>query len=80
MPHEEPEIVCDVSNIEIIAANTSIRELPRLRKEYGGNRCRKLKGIAYLIIDGRLVLAEVHWYECTGIVRREMRVKFYLED
>ncbi len=80
MPQGEPEIVGDVTDIEVIAVNTSIRALPRLRREYGGNRWRKLKGRAYVIKEGVPVLAEVHWYECAGIGRREMRVKFYMED
>jgi hypothetical protein len=80
MPQEEPEIIGNITDIETIAVNISIRDLPRLRHEYGGNRWRKLKGRAYVIEEGRPLLAEVHWYECSGIGRREMRVKFYLED
>ncbi len=80
MPPSKPEIVSEITDIEIIAVNTSIRALPRLRQQYGGTRWRKLKGKAYVMKDGRAVLAEIHWYECTGIGRREERVKFYLED
>ena len=80
MPPSKLNIVSEITEIDIIAVNTSIRDLARLRKQYGGNRWRKLKGKAYVIKDGRPVLAEVHWYECAGIGRREERVKFYLED
>ncbi len=80
MPPSKPEIVGEITEIEIIAVNTSIRDLARLRKQYGGNRWRKLKGKAYVMKAGRPVLAEIHWYECTGIGRHEERVKLYLEE
>ena len=80
MPQEEPEIVGDITDIKIIAVNLSIRVLARLRRDFGGDRWRKLKGIAYVVRDGRPVLAEVHWYECHGIGRRRTKVKEYLED
>ncbi|MCC6453688.1 MAG: hypothetical protein IT328_01970 [Caldilineaceae bacterium] len=77
----EPEIIGDITEIEIIAVNTSIRELSRLREKYGGNCWRKLKGIAYLRVeDGSIMLAEVHWYECHGIGRRDLKIKQPLED
>jgi hypothetical protein len=80
MPHDEPEIVGEITEIEVIAANTSIRVLAMLRERYGGNRWRKLKGKAYVAYqDGRIVLAEVHWYECHGIGRRDLKVKRELE-
>jgi hypothetical protein len=80
MPPKPPEIVSEITDIEIIAVNTSIRDLARLKSQYGGDRWRKLKGFAYVMKQGTVVLAEVHWYECTGIGQREMRVKDYLED
>ena len=68
MPIEEPELVSEITDIEIIAVNLSIHELDVLRAKYGGTRWRKLKGKAYVErIDGRVVLSEVHWYECHGI-------------
>jgi hypothetical protein len=80
MPPIEPEIVGDITDIEIIAIGSSIRELAELRQDYGGTRWRKLKGKAYVLRhDGRVVLAEVHWYECHGIGRRRMKVKKELE-
>jgi hypothetical protein len=80
MPRSKPEIVGEIFEIEIIAVGSSIRELPRLRKQYGGRRWRKLKGKAYVLKQDRAVLAEVHWYECTGIGKVEEKVGFYLED
>jgi hypothetical protein len=80
MPSSEPEIVSDITDIEIIAVNLSIRALGLLRQKYGGDRWRKLKGKAYVIDEeGDTVLAEVHWYECHGIGRRGMKVKRELE-
>ena len=75
MPRSEPEVLSDIRDIEIIAVNTSIRELERLRREYGGNRWRKLKGVAFVrTVDGEEFWAEIHWYECQGIGRRDTKV------
>jgi hypothetical protein len=80
MPREEPELVREITDIEVIAVGNSIRELESLKADYGGNRWRKLKGRAYVLRkDGRVVLSEVHWYECHGIGRRRMKVKKELE-
>ncbi len=48
MPRNEPEILSDITDFDIVAVNTSIRELAELRKEYGGTRWCKLKGIAFV--------------------------------
>jgi hypothetical protein len=42
----EFEIVGPVRNIETIAAGRAIREVARLRRQYGKGRWRKRKGIA----------------------------------
>jgi hypothetical protein len=61
MPHDEPELVSEITDIEIIAVGSAIRELADLRADYGGTRWRKLKGKAYVIDeDGKIVLAEIH--------------------
>jgi hypothetical protein len=80
MSREEPEIVGEITEIETIAINTSIRDLAQLKRQFGGERWRKLKGIAHVMKHGRVVLAEVHWYECHGIGRCRMKVKRYLEE
>ena len=80
MPKEEIEIIGEITDIEIIAVNTSIRVLDQLRRRFGGDRWRKLKGKAYVVRHGRVVFAEIHWYECHGIGRRRMKVTEYLED
>lgn len=80
MPRSEPEVLSPIRNIEIIAVNTSIRELARLRETYGGERWRKPKGIAFVrTVDGEEFWAEIHWYECHGIGRRETKVTREIE-
>jgi hypothetical protein len=70
------EILGDIAHIETIAVGRRIRELPRLRRVYGVGRWRKLKGIASVRIEGGPPLrAEVHWYEASGIGRREFKIK-----
>lgn len=74
------EIIGPIHNIEIIAVNTSIRDLAKLRKKYGKGRWRKLKGVALIRLRrGQVRLAELHWYEAHGIGRRELRWKRYLD-
>lgn len=73
------EIIGDIENIETIAVGNSIRDIARLRKQYGPGRWRKLKGIATVrLIDGRIKMAELHWYEAHGIGKRKMKIKRYL--
>jgi len=53
-----------VTGVETIAAGRGVRDRARLRKQYGGLRWRKLKGVARVrLFDGTIRLAEVHWYE-----------------
>ncbi|MCP5095900.1 MAG: hypothetical protein GY943_10130 [Chloroflexi bacterium] len=74
------EIVGDISDIETIAINNSIRELARLQRVYGHGRWRKRKGIATIALkNGRIRIAELHWYEAEGIGKREIKRKRYLD-
>jgi hypothetical protein len=74
------EIIGAIHNIEIIAVNTSIHNLEKLKKKYGKGRWRKLKGLARIrLFTGRIRVAELHWYEAHGIGRREIRWKRYLD-
>lgn len=73
------EVIGEIRNVETIAQGHGIRELARLKEAYGGRRWRKLKGSATVNLHGRPVEAEVHWYECHGIGRKEMRMKRLLE-
>jgi len=75
------EVIGEISQIEIIAQGQSIRDLPRLRKLYGKGRWRKMKGVAQIrLANGRVRLAELHWYEAHGIGKRELKRKCYLDQ
>jgi hypothetical protein len=74
------EIAGEITVIETIAAGTGIRDIKRLRKNYGRGRWRKLKGVARVRLDsGRIRLAELHWYEAHGIGKKEIKRKCYLD-
>jgi hypothetical protein len=75
------EIIGEITDQETFATGSSIRELPRLRKAYGRGRWRKRKGIARVrFANGSEKLAEIHWYEATGIVRKEFKIKRILGE
>ena len=77
---ESFEIVSEITEIEVIAVGNAIREIGRLRKQYGDGRWRKLKGIAMIqLASGRVQRAEVHWYEAHGVGKKEFKRKRYLE-
>jgi len=74
------EILSDITNVERIAVGSSIRDLTKLRRKYGKGRWRKLKGIATIRLrNGRIRVAELHWYEAHGIGRRDMKRKRYVD-
>lgn len=74
------EIIDQISDIEIIAVSNEIREIARLRKQYGEGRWRKLKGVATIRLpNGQIRRAELHWYEAHGIGRREIKRKQYVK-
>lgn len=73
-------IVGSLTQVETIAAGNAIREVQRLQRVYGRGRWRKRKGRARVQLpDGTIRLAEVHWYEATGIGRKEHKIKRYLD-
>ena len=74
------DILEEIANVQIVAVGKRIRELPRLEKQYGDGRWRKMKGEAKIRLrNGRVVKAEIHWYEAHGIGRKEFKRKRYLE-
>lgn len=76
----EFELVGDVADVETMATGSGIRELPRLRRLYGKGRWRKMKGVARIRLkNGRIRLAELHWYEAHGIGKKEFKRKRYLD-
>ncbi|MDQ1351230.1 MAG: hypothetical protein QG657_1532 [Acidobacteriota bacterium] len=74
------EIIGNIQEIETIAVGGRIRDIMRLRKQYGYGHWRKLKGIATVrLADGRIGMAEVHWYEAHGIGKRKFKIKRFLD-
>ena len=72
-------ILDPLSRVETIASGRGIREFKRLRRVYGPGRWRKRKGVARIQLpDGAVRLAELHWYEATGVGRKEYKIKTYL--
>jgi hypothetical protein len=72
------EIISEITHIEVIAVESDIRDIKRLRKQYGQGRWRKLKGMARVrLASGRIRLAELHWYEAHGIGKKEIKRKRY---
>ena len=74
------EILDEITDIETIAIENAIREIARLRKQYGQGHWRKFKGSATIRLNnGRVRRAELHWYEAHGIGRKEVKRKRYLD-
>jgi len=75
----EFDVVGDITGAQTIATGSGIRELDRLRKRYGRGRWRKRKGFAKIRLpSGEIVQAELHWYEATGIGKRELKIKAFI--
>jgi hypothetical protein len=74
------EIISEISKVETIAVGSSIQDINRLRETYGTDHWRKLKGIAKVrLANGKIRIAELHWYEAHGIARKEFKRKRYLD-
>lgn len=74
------QISGEITEVETFAVGSGIRELKRLIRVYGKGRWRKRKGVTTVkLSDGAIRLAEVHWYEATGIGRKEFKIKRYLD-
>jgi hypothetical protein len=75
------KVLTDVSNIETIAVGNGIREIKRLRRQYGNGRWRKRKGVASVQLqDGSVRLAELQRCEAHGLGRHEFKIKGYLDQ
>jgi hypothetical protein len=75
------EVVGEITDVETFAVGTSIRELRRLRRDYGPGRWRKRKGKGRVCLrDGAVCKAELHWYEAHGIGRKEIKIKRFLDE
>ena len=72
-------LVGEITQVETFAIGSGISEVARLRKLYGRGRWRKRKGVAKVRLeDGSVHFAEIHWYEATGIGKREFRIKQFV--
>jgi hypothetical protein len=70
------KLLGEVTQVETIASGNAIREIRRLRRVHGTGRWRKRKGIGRVEFeDGTTHLAEIHWYEASGVGRRELKIK-----
>lgn len=75
------EVIGPITNVEVIAAGPGIRVLSYLRKAYGRGRWRKLKGTATVRLpNGAVRRVELHWYEAHGIGKRDLRIKYYVDE
>ena len=55
------EIIGTIRGTETIAENRSIRDVHRLRRKYGSDRWRKVKGTALVRLEGDIIRqAELH--------------------
>ena len=52
--------------METFAIGKSIRELPRPRKLYGR-------------ADGTIRTVEIHWYEASGVGKKEFKIKRFVD-
>ena len=74
------EIVGGIEDVETIAVGGRIKEIMRLRRQFGLGRWRKLKGVAMVRLnDGSVRRAEVHWHEAHGIGKKKLKIKRFLD-
>ncbi len=75
------EFIGEITQVKTIATETGVRDRARLRRLYGRARWRKVKGVAQVRLpNGRIRLAEIHWYEAHGIGKREFKLKLPFLD
>jgi hypothetical protein len=77
MQPEDFDLLTEITNIVSMFINRSICEFEYLNRRYGSGRWRKRKGIAQIRYkrSGRVVRAEIHWYEAHGIGSVKWKVK-----
>jgi len=74
------EIIGKIENSRTFATGNAIREIKRLIRVYGKGRWRKRKGFAVVRLDdGSIRKTEIHWYEATGIGKKEFKIKYFLD-
>ena len=74
------EIINEIKKVETISVGGNIRDIMRLRQQYGVGRWRKMKGVVNIRLqNGSIRNAELHWYEAHGIGRKKMKIKRLLD-
>jgi hypothetical protein len=74
------EIISDIEEIEAIAIGGNIRDIMRLRKQFGPGRWRKLKGVGMVrLTNGSIRRAELHWYEAHGMGKKKIKIKKFMD-
>jgi len=74
------EILSEIEVVETIAVGGNIRDIMRIRRQYGSGRWCKMEGIADVRFEsGRIRKAELHWYKAHGIGRKKMQIKRLLD-
>ena len=74
------EIVGAIPDVEVIAVGGRIRDIMRLRRQFGTGRWRKLKGLATIRLEsGSLRRAELHWHEAHGQGKKKMKIRRFLD-
>ena len=80
MPKVFFDVLGEIAGAATFAAGNSIRELRRLRKLYGPGRWRRRKGYANVRLpNGTIRSAEIHWYEASGIGKKELKIKRFVD-
>lgn len=81
-PIQDFDILSEITTIETIARGAGVDARHYLNRKYGRGRWRKMKGQAWIRLrsNGEEFYAELHWFEASGIGRREIKRKFRLEE
>jgi len=73
----ELEFIAGISAIETVAVGSAVRKTARRRRMYGQGRWCKRTGIARARPrENSVRAAEIHWYEASGIGRKELQIKY----
>jgi hypothetical protein len=75
------DILSAITDVETIARGLGVDARHYLNRTYGRGRWRKMKGRAWIRLrrSGEEFYAELHWFEASGIGRREMKRKLRIE-
>lgn len=74
------EVIGHIRDVETIAVGRRIRDIMRLRKQFGPDRWRRMKAVADIRLpNGTIRVAEIHWYEAHGIGKRKLKLIRFLD-